>query len=634
MLVPNFLRWLWYLLPLNPMIVRMVQGASRRTRDFLVRMGYLGVLTALMFIVLLSGGGMGDSLTMSDLAQAGQHVFRFVSFGQVILICLLAPMFMAEAIAQERSGETYNILLTTPLSNLQIVLGSLFGRLFFVLALLFSGLPLFAVLLIFGGVRIQSVFLAFATAALVALLVGSVAVTLSAMRAGGRKAVFVFIITIAAYLVAGYALDVAVLRNFSIGDDGTTWLTPLHPILVLEASIQQANYRPPSAEDLVGYPAWASFYLGRPFATFAVLSILISTILMLFSAVMLRQVGTGDSKLATWMRRWLRLAMPGQERYRKPREVWHNPIAWREASTRGNRAGGILARWGFLSLAVILTLVVLGVYHSGGMPPMGPGTTSLDTFQSVLITLLLAEVVVIVLVAIYMSAGCVSREREEGTLDLMLTTPITPKYYIWGKLRGLVSFLSLLLAAPILTLSLVSVYSLIGRAAGWPTANVSSQVFTGDRYSGGAPTPHPHQLLIEETPILLALILVPFVAFCTSLGMNWSLQRRTVLGAVIWPVAILAVLVGGLSLCGWYTVGSVEFFGTMINAFSPATGLFMLVDPWERIKNFAVFPGVGRIGMLVAAAIAAGAYSGLVYAMIIKMVSNFDQTVRKLSGTG
>jgi ABC-type transport system involved in multi-copper enzyme maturation permease subunit len=132
-------------------------------------------------------------------------VFAIVGYGQVILICLLSPLFMAGTIASEQSGRTYDILLTTPLSNLQIVLGSLLGRLFFVLALLLSGLPLFAVLLIFGGVPISAVFVCFATSA---LLGGSVAVTLSVMHAGGRKAVFVFVIviviSIAAYLVAVY----------------------------------------------------------------------------------------------------------------------------------------------------------------------------------------------------------------------------------------------------------------------------------------------------------------------------------------------------------------------------------------------------------------------------------------------
>ncbi|MEO1237894.1 MAG: hypothetical protein AAFX76_14005, partial [Planctomycetota bacterium] len=142
-------RWFWRLGPGNPMVVRIVEGGARRTQHLLVRMGYLGLLVILVVIGLLSGGGLAESVSMGELAKAGSQVFRLVAYGQVLGVCLLAPLFMAGAIASEQSGKTYNILLTTPLSNLQIVLGSLVGRLFFVLALLLSGLPLFAVVLVF-----------------------------------------------------------------------------------------------------------------------------------------------------------------------------------------------------------------------------------------------------------------------------------------------------------------------------------------------------------------------------------------------------------------------------------------------------------------------------------------------------
>lgn len=81
------------------------------------------------------------------------------------------------------------------------------------------------------------------------------------------------------------------------------------------------------------------------------------------------------------------------------------------------------------------------------------------------------------LVALYMSVGTVSGEREHRTLVLRLTTPITPitpKQYLCGKLRGLVGFLTLILAAPMLTITLVSLYMLVAYAAGWKTATFNS----------------------------------------------------------------------------------------------------------------------------------------------------------------
>src|SRR5262249_30647355 len=142
--------------------------------------------------------------------------------------------------------------------------------------------------------------------------------------------------------------------------------------------------------------------------------------------------------------RLLRKTIPGGERRRKPRDVRGNPIAWRESHTRGSRVVGVAARWGYAVLALGAAFVALGAYHSLAISPA--------TFSDIITVLMLVELAVLVLVAIYMSAGSISREREDKSLDLLLTTPISPQQYVWGKLRGLVSFLSLLLAVPVLTL--------------------------------------------------------------------------------------------------------------------------------------------------------------------------------------
>src|SRR5262249_1807160 len=44
------------------------------------------------------------------------------------------------------------------------------------------------------------------------------------------------------------------------------------------------------------------------------------------------------------------------------------------------------------------------------------------------------ECSIILLVVTNAAASAVTREKEDGTLDLLLSTPITSRYYIWGKL--------------------------------------------------------------------------------------------------------------------------------------------------------------------------------------------------------
>lgn len=710
--------WLWHLFPGNPIMLRVLYGGSSRLRHFWVRIGYLGALIGLVLIGLMSGGGLGGSASMTELAISGATVFMWVAYGQVALICLLAPLFMAGAINEEQSGETFDILLTTPLSNLQIVMGSLLGRLFFVLTLLASGLPLFAVLQIFGGVPISAVFTAFAVAALAAITVGSVAITLAVLRKGGRKAVYVFMIVIAGYLITSYAADrmIRLMRNVggttmvqSPGDSAninvvqtnqgqTTWITPLHPLLVLEASINTTSYRPPDPDDLRDRNALVRFYLSNPLGAFAAMTMLISTSLILWSALRVRAVGSGEGKFAYWLRKKLKLPAVGAERRRPPRQVWNNPIAWREANARGRGIGPILARWFFAAIAVGIGVALLLAYHFGALPDIRPEQNALPdeawVFTAGLLTLLLIELAVIVMVAIYMSAGAVSKEREDGTLDLMLTTPITPRYFIWGKLRGLVSFLGTLLAVPILTLAIIAGYTLVGQWVGSskayrPGPFVVNQIDVeqgtlkigsrdsewrfrqGDqivlsqsganngvysvataRSSGSnswtltingklkdaamaGRVGHINEsqpLLLPEAPILLLLLLVPFVAMCTTVGVNWSVKSKGVLGAVLPSIMILGVLAIIMGFCGLNAVRHISVVGPFVNAFSPTTSLVTIINP-DEMRDFLRQPGASRIALFVSSGFAAGGYALIVYLLITGMVRGFDQTVRKLSGT-
>src|SRR5208282_2151710 len=110
-----------------------------------------------------------------------------------------APVFTAGAITQEKDSQTYDILLSTPLTNGQIVLGSLLSRVFFVVALLISGIPVFSITQIFGGVAYS-----FLIAATTALVTGAMAMSVATFKVGTRRTIFSFYLFIVIYLIGGY----------------------------------------------------------------------------------------------------------------------------------------------------------------------------------------------------------------------------------------------------------------------------------------------------------------------------------------------------------------------------------------------------------------------------------------------
>ncbi|BAM04955.1 ABC transporter permease subunit [Phycisphaera mikurensis] len=626
--------WLWD----NPVARRIVGGAGRRADHLAVRMGVLLVGVTLTVGSLLYAGVLEPGVELASLAAAGTRLFALLAYAQVLGVCLLAPLFMAGAIASERQGRTWDVLLTTPLSNLQVVLGSLLGRLFFVFALLTAWLPLVAVLPLFGGVRPAAVAESFAVAAATATLVGAVAVSLSVARVGGRAAVYGFVVAVAALLAGGYALDRLLLRPLN-PTPYTTWLTGLHPLLVLESRVLGEGYRPPPAAAVAGLPGLARWFLTEPLQAYLAWTLGLAACLVLASAVLVRRLGQGLGGLTTRLSgplgRALRLGRGSRDR--PAREVTGNPVAWAEANTRGKMALGILARWGFTLGSLAAAAGLLLAYHgrvlpelpppAGGAALAGVADEQVRTLHAALSVLLLAQVAVVSLVAVYLSAGAVSREREDGTLDVLLTTPITPADYVWGKLRGLVRFLAVLLAAPVGTLGLAGGYALVAwlarDAGGYPhrwVAEVSG--------SGAAAMVTPAWVVLPEAALLLALVLVPFVALCVAVGMAWSLRSRGVLSAVTATLGVIAPVVLVTGLCGAPVAGRVPLLGPMLNALSPATGVPMLVNPYGLAAGFPADPSLGRIVLLAAATLAAGVYGVVVYGLVAHTVSTFDQTLR------
>ncbi len=561
---------------------------------------------------------------MRNLAMAASSSFADISYLQLGLICLLAPVFMAGAIAQEANPKTWDILLTTPLNALQIVLGNLFGRLFFILALLFSSLPLFLVTQYFGGVPGRSIFLSYVIAGVSALVVGSIAIALSVSRKAGKRAVFVFYVTVIIYLFMTYALDQSTRITMPGGVSTTTWFTPLNPFLALEGLLQHQTYRPLSPDAMIGRGFVYQLWRGAPVATFCGLGTLFSVFLMVWSTIFLRLIGqkVGDVPWYARLFRGKNIQRAEDGSIRRPsREVWKNPIAWREASSKQGTVAKIIARWGFVIIGIAIAVGMICWFHFT--------TLSVTAMRQMLQTVLGTEIAIISLTALNISATAISREREDGTLDLLLTTPLTPSYYITGKLRGVVAFLLPMLAVPIATAALCAIYIMfdgLGRTGG--------VTYVATFSSGREALP----FILPESVIVFGLLLVPFASFCVMVGLHWSLKTKGTIGSIISSVGIVVVVVGILSLCGVQAGQGAGVIGAVICGLVPTTAVWAVVFPDNafEIGSGSSLDGA-RVGLMVGSAIAAVTYTFIVYgihkAMLGPNGKNFDMTVRKLAGT-
>lgn len=611
--MPAPLQWLSDLLPTNPIIIRLVQGGSTRARHLLVRSGYLAILIAVLLLNLVASGMNGEP-SLRQLAQSGSEAFVIVAFGQVGLICLLTPIFMAGAIAQEANPRTWDILLTTPLNSLQVVLGNLFGRLFFILALLLSSLPLFLFIQAFGGVPGSSILLSYLVAGGSALVVAAIAVTLSVTRTAGRRAVLAFYVSVIVYLALTWLIDNRLRVPIAVGSlaDATTIMTPLNPFLALESLLASNRYVPldPGPEAT----AFGRWWLTSPISAFVWLSVLSSLVLVVFSTIRLRVIGAKVGQVP-WYRRLLRLQSPGDQEGRTARSPGNNPIAWRETSSRMVSTAGLVGRWGFVAIAALTTIVVLWLFHTGilGLPDL----------RATLLAIVVAEVAIVILAAVNMSATSVSREREDGTLDIILTTPIQPGPYLAGKLRGLVQYLLPMLLVPVVSMAIIFIYAL-----GDPSRTTT---MSNTLASGGAAISIP---LVSLGGVLAMLVLMPtFTAFAVMVGLQWSIRSKGTIGSVVAAVMVLSVVGGVLGLCG-SVGGGIPVVGAVVNAASPINLVVATLMPEALIGSTLTNQSQEIFGaLLIGGIVAAGVYLAIVYGMHASMKKSFMMTVRRLSGT-
>jgi ABC-type transport system involved in multi-copper enzyme maturation permease subunit len=567
----------------------------------------------------------GAAVSYRELASAGATSFAWIAYLQVGLICVIAPVFMAGAIAQEANPKTWDIILTTPMSKLEIVLGNLFGRLFFVLALLFASLPLFALTQFFGGVPGKSIINAYIVSAGAATLVGAIAIALSVSRLAGQRAVFTFYVSVVTYIATTIAIDAWLgSRGMGMGPKGSgvTLVTALNPFLAIRAQLSPTSY--PSA-DPGAYAGLKGFMLASPAAAWSTFSIVISILLAGFSTLTVRSGGlkrvTQNATSAPWYRRMFGLRGADEE-HRPPRTVWSNPIAWREAAARNATLGRMLARWSFVTLGGLTAVAVVVLYHTG--------TLNQNDFQFIIKSLVFTEVFLIALVALNMAATAVAGEREDGTLDLILTTPITPKLYLAGKMRGLVAYLLPLIAVPVFTLLVAGLYTLTN---GLGNENLAQYAY---KIPGGGSMQVP--VIIPEAGIVLAIMLIPFIAFCVMIGLHWSLKSKGTLSAVVGTVAVVFITSGILGMCGWASASDMPVIGPALATLSPASLIDAMISPVSRLDETINQTGgsgltTARVAMAVGAVVSAGIYIAIVYGVLTAMVRNFDFTVRKLAGT-
>jgi ABC-type transport system involved in multi-copper enzyme maturation permease subunit len=126
------------------------------------------------------------------------------------------------------------------------------------------------------------------------------------------------------------------------------------------------------------------------------------------------------------------------------REVWDNPVLWREMCTWAYGRKVIVIRLAYIALVVLAAVGVYFAIQSGAAYARASEAIVPVTAWPVGLLSLVSLIIVNAL-----AVTSITNERDGGSLDLLLVTDLSPKEFIFGKLLGVAFVTKEMLAAPL-----------------------------------------------------------------------------------------------------------------------------------------------------------------------------------------
>jgi ABC-type transport system involved in multi-copper enzyme maturation permease subunit len=400
----------------NPVLQRELLVNLRMPRAFVLLLLYQVLLAAVVYFAWPK-----DNIRLDLTASEGgtSTLVDLFFLGQYILASLMAPSFAAGAISGEKERSTYEMLLASPIRPESIVMGKLVAALTHLAILIFASLPIVMLCLPLGGVSIYEVLAAYLALIASVVTFGMISVACGSFFSRTSASLVVSYLTILPLALLG------VLFWWSLSEFGETrFKFSIAVIPGIAAAITIPLFYICSARMLYP-PDFGSE--GKEVVD-----------LELESAQAVGLVIQRDQFPDRLF------APPKRETLM---DDGTNPVYDKEMRSEIFGQGTLMLRLAIqISMVVAIPVMAWCLYIKRDQAPW-------YISYVILFNILIGPV---------FSAGSVTGERERQTLDLLLTTIITPWQILWGKLLSglrVSSVLSSFLLWPVfLALIMVSDY--------------------------------------------------------------------------------------------------------------------------------------------------------------------------------
>ncbi len=213
---------------LNPVLRNESKLTARTSRFSLMILIYITVLSVGTLIFYSS---YSREVYVSGInPQGAVTLYIIMAVIQAILLMFIVPSLTATSICSEREKQTLDILLSTRLSPLQIILGKLSASSLKVIMLIVCTIPLYAICGLIGGVKLSNILVLVGSFIINTIFVGAIGVFISTYSKTS-KAATALTYALVLFIFVGTIVIAYIILMITLYKSGYSGKTPDMPII-------------------------------------------------------------------------------------------------------------------------------------------------------------------------------------------------------------------------------------------------------------------------------------------------------------------------------------------------------------------------------------------------------------------
>ncbi len=423
----------------GPLFFFEIIKMGRKGWNTILRCLYALVLLVVLFLIYQSWAGwpglagvwsVVEAETPNQLARLSQDLISAVLITQVLAVFFLAPLYVGGAIIEERNRGTLQLLFTSHLTNREILLGKMMGRVAAIGSLLLTSLPVLAIIQFWGGVSFYVTGAAFVSLFIFLITAGAISIHASVHHQTYASAVFHSYWYM--FLLTACCSSIPYLNHL---------VNPIYFIFEVTARSSGDSYsfwgRNQIPSLLPDSPLAVVIQLIIEFALFQGL------IALYFLTGAIRRLRNPKPKKKN---RKIEKILPKKPDLTKPPYVRMFPLPneavgskalwWKEVEAKfADFSSTINQGEGWLVMGMVIVFLCHLIWF---LVALGTGQAYQESdlwnpIMRFVFVLLLSGIAIEVGV---LSASTVSQEKEKGTLEILLTVPLERKDILWTKWLG------------------------------------------------------------------------------------------------------------------------------------------------------------------------------------------------------